>query len=58
MEQLKSNNNLDCYSSHLNLALTAISTLCSAKPISPSEFVSVITLIKEWPSNNLPSNGM
>lgn len=41
----------DSYSSHLNFALSAISALCTAKPMNASEFVSIISFIKEWPSN-------
>ncbi|XP_026807089.1 E3 ubiquitin-protein ligase UBR4 isoform X1 [Rhopalosiphum maidis] len=53
MGQVNANdNNWDSYSSHLNLALAAISALCSGKPLNSSEFVSVVMCIKEWPSNN------
>lgn len=57
MGQVKTSDNWDSYSSHLNLALSAISALCSAKPLSASEFASVVSFIKEWPSNT-PSFGM
>lgn len=57
MDHIKTNDNWDSYSSHLNLALAAISALCSAKPLSASEFVSVVAFIKEWPSNS-PALGM
>lgn len=51
MTQVKTSDNWDSYSSHLNLALAAISALCSAKQLSASEFVSVVAFIKDWPSN-------
>lgn len=57
MGQVISNDNWDSYSSNLNLALAAISALCSAKALSASEFISVVAHIKEWPSNT-PSFGM
>lgn len=57
MGEIKANDNWDNYSSHLNLALAAISALCSAKPLSTSEFVSTTLFIKEWPSN-APTFGM
>lgn len=49
--------NWDSYSSNLNVALAAISALCSAKALSASEFISVVAHIKEWPSN-APNFGM
>jgi len=53
MGQVNANdNNWDSYSSHLNLALAAISALCSGKPLNSSEFVSVVMCVKEWPSNS------
>jgi len=52
MEQVNTNDNWDNYSCHLNLIFAAISALCSAKPMNASEFVSVVALIKEWPSNS------
>jgi len=56
MGQVNANdNNWDSYSSHLNLALAAISALCSVKPLNSSEFVSVVMCIKEWPSNSSTS---
>lgn len=57
MENIKISDNWDSHSSHLNLALAAISALCSAKPLSASEFVSVVAFIKEWPSDS-PMLGM
>jgi len=55
MEQVNTNDDWDNYSSHLNLVFASISALCSAKPMSASEFVSVVALIKEWPSNSIDS---
>lgn len=57
MGEVKTNDNWDNYSSYLNLALAAISALCSAKPLSTSEFVSTTLFIKEWPFN-APTFGM
>ncbi|VVC25973.1 Hypothetical protein CINCED_3A011321 [Cinara cedri] len=51
MGEVKTSDNWDSYSSYLNLALAAISALCSAKPLSVSEFVSATLFIKEWPFN-------
>lgn len=48
----------DSYSSHLNIALSAISALCSAKPMNASEFVCVIAFIKEWWPSNASTFGM
>lgn len=51
MGQVKITDNWDGYSTHLNLALAAIAALCFAKPISTTEFISVVSFLKEWPSN-------
>lgn len=51
MEQVKTSDNWDSYSSYLNFALGAIAALCSAKPLSTTEFISIVSFIKEWPSS-------
>lgn len=51
MGQIKITDSWDGYSTHLNLALAAIAALCSGKPISTTEFISVVAFLKEWPSN-------
>lgn len=55
--QMRTSEYWDSCSSHLTIALAAISALCSAKPMNVSEFVSVIAFLKDWPSN-VPSFGM
>lgn len=51
MEQVKTSDNWDSYSSYLNFVLGAIAALCSAKPLSTTEFISIVSFIKEWPSS-------
>lgn len=58
VEQINEHDNWDNFASHLNLIFAAISALCSAKPLSTSEFVSVVTLVKEWPTISASNFGI